>query len=397
MAQLANAPRQASALAVKIPRRLFVTVALLGVAAAGVFYATRKQPPLVLVHTAARGTVEATVANTRAGTVNAHRRAKLAPGQGGQVAVRHVEKGDRVTAGQVLIELWNADLKAQRALAESEVLGASASADEALQRAELAERDAERQRELLAQGIGSGEATDRADSQARAARAAQQAAAAHAIVSRRQIDVVDAQLERTLVRAPFAGIVAEVNGEVGEFVTPSPVGIPTPPAVDLIDDTAPYVTAPIDEVDAARVQVGMAARVTLDAFGKRAFAGRVRRIAPYVLDREKQARTVDVEVEFAEPATDVALLAGYSADVEILLQQHDDAVRVPSEAVRDGTVFVRAADGTLTLRKVGIGLANWRFTEITDGLQPGEVVVLSRDRSGVVDGAEVKVEPASAP
>ena len=61
------------------------------------------------------------------------------------------------------------------------------------------------------------------------------------------------------------------------------------------------------------------ARITLDAFGKRTFDGRVRRIAPYVTDREKQARTVDVEVEFISPPDDVQLLPGYSADVEILL------------------------------------------------------------------------------
>ncbi|MBL9078161.1 MAG: efflux RND transporter periplasmic adaptor subunit [Planctomycetes bacterium] len=369
---------------------------ILGLAAGGIWYATRQPPPRVLVHTVARGTVEATVANTRAGTVNARRRAKLAPGTGGQVAVLHVQEGDRVTAGQVLMELWSADLKAQRALAESEVLRATALADEAQQRAELAEREAQRQRELQAEGASSGERVDRADSEARAARSAQQAATAQAAVGRRQIEVVDAQLERTLVRAPFAGIIAEVNGEVGEFVTPSPVGIPTPPAVDLIDDGAPYVTAPIDEIDAARVQVGMPARVTLDAFADRTFVGRVRRIAPYVLDREKQARTVDVEVEFAEPVADAALLAGYSADVEILLAQRDDAVRVPTEAVRDGTVFVRLADGTLALRPVTTGLTNWRFVEVTAGLAAGDVVVLSRDRDGVAAGARVEVEPAAA-
>jgi HlyD family secretion protein len=382
---------------VKFPRGVAAAVVILGLAAGGIWYATSTPPPAVLVHTVARGVVEATVANTRAGTVNARRRAKLAPGQGGQVAALHVHEGDRVAAGQVLIELWNADLRAQRALAESEVQRANAIAEEAQLRAELAEREAERQRQLLAEQISTGERVDRVDSEARAARAAQRAAAAQALVGQRQIEVVDAQLERTLVRAPFAGVVAEVNGEVGEFVTPSPVGIPTPPAVDLIDDGAPYVTAPIDEVDAALVQIGMPARVLLDAFGARQFAGRVRRIAPYVLDREKQARTVDVEVEFVAPAADVALLAGYSADVEILLQQRPETVRVPTEAVRDGTVFVRAADGRLSLRRIDTGLANWRFTEVTAGLEPGEVVVLSRDRDGVADGATVAIEPAGAP
>ena len=62
-----------------------------------------------------------------------------------------------------------------------------------------------------------------------------------------------------MLTAPFDGVVAEVNAELGEYVTPSPPGIPTPPAVDLIDDRCLYVTAPIDEVDAPEIRTGMPA------------------------------------------------------------------------------------------------------------------------------------------
>ena len=125
--------------------------------------------------------------------------------------------------------------------------------------------------------------------------------------------------KRTVLRAPFAGVVARITGEVGEFTTPSPPGIPTPPAVDLIDDSCLYVTAPIDEVDVARVRVGQRASITIDAIPGRRFPGRVRRVAPYVVDFEKQARTVDVEMEFLNPEDVKALLVGYSADAEIIL------------------------------------------------------------------------------
>lgn len=84
-----------------------------------------------------------------------------------------------------------------------------------------------------------------------------------------------ALLAQTRLHAPFAGIVAEINGEVGEYVTPSPPGIPMPPAVDLIDYSCLYVRAPIDEVDAGRLQTGLRARITLDAFGGRHFEGRL--------------------------------------------------------------------------------------------------------------------------
>jgi HlyD family secretion protein len=352
----------------------------------------RPSPPAVAVHVVGRGLVEATVANTRAGTVNAHRRAKLAPATGGQVTALAVKEGDRVTGGQVLIELWNADLKAQLAVARAEAERAAALVEEARFRSGWASREEKRQEELLRSDISADERVDRARNEARTAAAALQAATAQADVQTHQVEVIAAQLERTQLRAPFAGVVAEVNCEVGEFVTPSPVGIPTPPAIDLIDDREPYVTAPIDEVDAARVREGMTAWITLDAFGSRRFAGRVRRIAPYVTDREKQARTVDVEVEFQEPPADLRLLPGYSADVEILIAARPDVLRLPTETLRDGDrVLLVLADGTLAERTVTTGLANWRYTEVATGVTAGDRVVSSLDQQGLGPGLRVAV------
>lgn len=383
------------AAAVKLLRGLSIFVLVVGALAAGIWWLTRPKPPVVAVQTVAKGKVEQTVANTRAGTVKAHRRAKLAPPTGGQVERLLVHEGDRVVAGQVLIELWNEDLKAQLELARRQVEQAEAAAEAAKLRAELADREAQRQQQLQQQNIASEDLVDKAVSGAKAAHADEQSAAAEARVRQAQIGTIQASIDRTVLRAPFAGVVAEVNGEIGEFVTPSPVGIPTPPAVDLIDDTSLYVTAPIDEVDAAQVRVGMDVRVTLDAFGKRDFRGKVRRIAPYVLDREKQARTVDVEVDLVDLPKDVALLAGYSADAEILLQVADDVLRVPTEAVHDGKVLVVQPDGTLAERAVGVGLSNWRFSQIVSGLQPGERVVLAGDDKDLEPGVRVVVEGAA--
>lgn len=377
--------------------RVVLTFALVlaGIAAA-IWFATRPALPKVTVYAVATGTVEATIANTRAGTVHAERRAKLAPAIGGQVSKLHVREGDRVEQGQVLMELWNLDLQAQLELAQRQVEQSQASAAAAKLRADLAEREAVRLRKLQQQEIASTEKVDKATSGADAAHADQIAAETQAKVSEANVGTIRAALERTIVVAPFAGVVAEVNGEIGEFVTPSPVGIPTPPAVDLIDDTALYVSAPIDEVDTARVRVGMSVKVTLDAFGKRVFAGRVRRVAPYVLDREKQARTADVEVDLVDLPDDVHLLAGYSADVEILLQAKENVLRVPAEAVRDGNkVLVVTTDGDLTERTIEKGLVNWRFIEIVKGLEAGERVVLGSDQAGIGPGTRVTIDHAS--
>jgi len=196
-----------------------------------------------------------------------------------------------------------------------------------------------------------------------------------------------------VLRAPFDGVVAKLNGEVGEFTMPSPPGIPTPPVIDLIDDRCLYVSAPIDEVDVAKVRVGQPATITIEALPGRRLPARVRRVAPYVLDVEKQARTVDVEVELTNPADAKTLLVGYSADVEIILDAHENAVRVPTQALREGNrVLVLGSDGVLAERKLDAGIANWAYTEVRSGLQPGDKVALSVERAGVVAGAHAVEE-----
>jgi HlyD family secretion protein len=374
-----------------------ILLLLVAIAGSG-WLLSRPQPVAVRVQTVERGLVEEVVANTRAGTVMACRRARLAPGTGGQIATLKVREGDRVEAGQLLLELWNQDLKAHVTLAEREAEAAEARSHAACLQADQAEREAARQVKLEARNMTSEEGLDRAMTAAQAGRANCEAARASARVSAAQIGLAQAELERTRLIAPFAGIVAEVSGELNEYVTPSPPGIPTPPAVDLIDDACFYISAPIDEVDAAKVRLGLDARVNLDAFGEQALAGSVRRIAPYVLDQEKQARTVEVEVVIAETLADRHLLAGYSADVEIVLDRHPGVLRIPTTAVRPAlgpgespTVLV-LADGRLVERVIMTGLSNWEQTEVVSGLSAGEQVVLSLGSDGVEAGAAAVVD-----
>jgi HlyD family secretion protein len=212
-----------------------------------------------------------------------------------------------------------------------------------------------------------------------------------------RIQAARADTDRTVLRAPFAGIVAEVNGELGEYLTPSPPGIPTLPAVDLIDDSCLYVSAPIDEVDAAQLKIGMTGRITLDAYRGRHFSGKVRRIAPYVLAVEKQARTVEVEVEFDTPGEARHLLVGYSADIEVVITARDGVVRIPTTALMPGDrVLVVGAAGTLEARRIETGLANWEFTEVRTGLASGDRVVTSLEREGVKAGAHAVAESKAA-
>jgi len=380
----------------RIFKWLVLIFVIVGIAAL-IYYRTRPKPVTVVVKQVERGSVARTVANTRAGTVKACRRARLSPSVGGQIDKLPIKEGDIVKAGDLLLEIWNEDLKAQLLLAQGELASAKARARAADLTAAVTEREAERLTKLMGQGIASGVDEDRTVSQAKALRADSQAAAAAVKVAEAQVAVAEANIRRTRLTAPFDGIIAQINGEIEEFVTPSPVGVATLPTIDIIELDCFYVTAPIDEVDAGGITVGMPAKITMDSFRGMEFEGRVRRISDYVLELEKQARTVDVEVDFLNTEDTSRLLAGYSADVEIVLETRENTLRVPTEAVLEGNrVFVYHPEtGLLESREVTVGISNWMYTEILSGLDEGDRAVINVEKPGIKDGAEAVVAEAS--
>ena len=379
---------------IKRNKHLLIFAAVVVAVVLILLYSTRPKPVLVQVQRVELGMIEETVANTRAGTVMPCRRAQMSPAMGGQIAALYIKEGDQVKQGAVLLALWNDDLKAEIRLAHSETKAARARAESACVQADIAEKNAKRKTELRKTRAISEEQVDQAVATAKSKRADCVASRSSAIVSKERIGVVEAQLERTLLKAPFNGVVVEVNGEIGEYVTPSPPGILTLPAVDMVDNSCFYVKAPIDEVDAPAIKAEMPARISLDAFKERRFPAKVRRIADYVLDREKQARTVDIEVIFDNPDDMASMLPGYSADAEVILRMHNNVLRVPTESVIDKQqVYIfNAEDNRLELRDVKTGLANWDQTEIISGIKQGEQVVITVERKGIADGVLVKIE-----
>jgi HlyD family secretion protein len=384
----------------KIPsRRLLVVALIVAALVAAFFWATRPKPIPVTLKEVDRGRVEATLANTRAGEVTACNRTKLSTILGGRIDILAVKEGDHVKKGQLLLKLWNEDQRAQQTLADAQLDQARKQVGEACTVADNASREAERTTKLYREGFVSISKDDavRADAQAKQAGCA--TAKANVRQSEARLAATRVEQGRTVLYAPFDGVVAKIVGEVGEYSTPSPPGVQTPPAIDLIDPSCLYISAPMDEVDAPKIRIGQPARITIDAYGKRQFEARVRRVAPYVTAVEKQARTVDVEVDFAKAEEIKELLVGYSANVEIVLEVRDDALRVPTAALLEGgKVLVYQADGgVLEERKLKTGIANWEYTEVLEGLQAGDRIAVSLEKEGVKSGAHVTPTEAKKP
>ena len=380
----------------RLLRRLLIAVVIVVLAVLAFWWIGRPKPIAVTVKEIDRGKVESTIANTRAGTVEACQRTKLSTILGGRIEILAVKEGDRVKKGQLLLKLWNDDQKAQGTLASTQVAGARQRSAEACAQATNAEREAARQTSLRERGFVSTSREESARTEAQARRAACEAAKADVAQASARVAATQVELGRTALYAPFDGTVAKIVGEVGEYSTPSPPGVQTPPAIDLIDDSCLYVKAPMDEVDAPKISAGQPVRITLDALPKQSFAGKVKRVAPYVSAVEKQARTVDIDADFDQPNATGKLLVGYSADVEVVLAARDNVVRVPTAALLEGgRVLVAATDGKLAERTIKTGLANWEFTEVLEGLAAGERVVTSLERAGVKASVPYVIEDAS--
>lgn len=375
-------------------KRLLIALLLLPLAGGAYWWFSRPKPLPVMLAEVARGKVEASIANTRAGTVEACQRTKLSPIVGGRIVYLGVKEGDHVKKGQVLMRLWSDDQRAQTGVAEKQVVTAGRRVGEICALADNAAREAERMARLRARGFISEGAEDKARTEAESRKAACATARAEVGHATAQVRLTNVQQDRTVLVAPFDGVVAEIVGELGEYTTPSPPGVATPPAIDLIDPTCLYIKAPMDEVDAPRIQVGQTARVTLDAFHGQVFPAHVRRVAPYIQAVEKQARTVDVEAAFDHPEDISRMLVGYSADVEIILDGRDDVLRVPTSALLEGGRVLRYRQDTGRLEEITLktGIANWEYTEVLEGLKAGDRIVLSLEREGVEVGALVKPE-----
>ncbi len=355
----------------------------------------RPDPIPVTVHTVDRGRVEETVVNSRAGTVDSRLRAEMSPGLAGLVTEVNVAKGQSVRRGERLLRLDDQEYRAQVTLAARSLDAARAAAQEAALLAAQAARERARAESLAPQGLVSEQQLEEARTRAESAEAAQVAARERARQAEAALAASEATLAKTVLAAPFDGVVLDVTAEVGEWISPSPPGVFIPPVIDLINAESLYVAAPIDEADVARIRVGMPARITMDAFRGRAFSGHLTFVSSYVETRQEQNRTLTVEAVFDEEELPENLLPGLSADIEVILDAREDVLRIPTFALLEGDRVLAARSGKLVSVPLEVGIRNWEYAEIREGIAEGERVVTSLDRPEIKAGVRVIVTNAA--
>lgn len=223
--------------------------------------------------------------------------------------------------------------------------------------AAIAQRDrAQAQLDQLRAGVSANEITA-AEAQVRQAQAA--------------VEQATLALEQAVLRAPFDGVVAEVNVAPGAFASPGR------PAIVVVDPSSFHVTIGVDELDVARLHVGQAAQVTVDAFPDVTLAGQVERISPGAT-LESGVVTYRVTVNLAP--SERPIRADMSATVTIVTEERKDVLVLPTWAVRidrtTGQPYVQRRQGNRLERvDVTLGIREEGFVEVVSGLAEGDEVV----------------------
>jgi HlyD family secretion protein len=305
-----------------------------------------KNKPEVSVVALEKGTVEETVTGVTSGTVEAEQIAELAFGAVGRVKDVFASVGDAVRAGDVLAQIENEDLKSRLDVASEEL------------------------------------------SRAKTLQQSQAASRSNVIQAQGNFDAARVAFEKSIIRAPFDGVVVERNVEAGQLSQITAV-IPLAP-FRLVDTKPRYVQVEIDEVDLPKVAVGMAVRVKVLAVRREPFKGVVRKVIPFISTVREQDRTSEIEISIDNERS--ILPAGASADVEIVTTTKHDVLLAPSKAVlgRGGNRYVYTLEGGIARKKsVVVGITGLTVTEIVSGIEMNQDVIIPSDKVDLVDGLKV--------
>lgn len=291
------------------------------------------------------------------------------PKAAGRLEAVDVKLGDRVNRGQRLAKLDDREIVEQvkQAKASFDVSAATIRQREA--DLKLAQTNLDRSRNLFERQLIPRQTFDDTDAKYQAAVAALDLARAQYAQAQARLDELNINLQNTVISSPVSGFVGRRALDPGGWVTPN-----TTTFISVVDITTVRLVANVVERDLHRISQGMKASVAVDAFPGETFTGRIAHVAP-VLD--PATRTAQIEVEIPNP--DYRLKPGMYAKVDFTVEQRNNTLVVPANAVVDLNgkkgVFMPDENNTARFKPVTIGMSQPDRVEVVDGLSEGMRVV----------------------
>lgn len=322
------------------------------------------------------------------GTLAPRRDARVKSEFGGTVEEVYVTQWVRVGKGQPLARIDSRTADAQVARARAAVEAAKASRLESEAAAARAERELSRAKLLQEDGLITRQAFEEAVTHREASSARLAAAGAQVRAAEEELRAAEARASKSVLRAPFDGVVADRLVAVGEVV-----GEIQKELFRIVDNRLLDLTVSVPSTEMGAVRVGQTIEFATDAFPGKTFRGTVRYINPAVNPSDRSVGVV------AEVRNDPEVLkGGLFVNGRILTGSRRAVLAVPRGSLRGwdlraGTaeLFV-AENGTARRREVGTGIAGEGRVEVVAGLSPGEAVI-TRGAFNVRDGDPVQVVP----
>jgi RND family efflux transporter MFP subunit len=332
------------------------------------------------------------------GYVVARRQATVASKITARMVELDIEEGDHVKANQVIARLDDTNIRAAHAQAAAQLTFAKAGLEETQVNLANAQRDYDRQKSLLAGHFVSQSAVDNAQTTLDALRAQLATQRRNVEVAERGVNVADRNLDDTVIRAPFSGVVTVKAAQPGEMVSPisagggfTRTGIGT-----IVDMDSLEIQVDVNENFINRVQPRQTVTARLNAYPDWQIPAHVIAVIP-TADRSKGTVLVRIGLD----QKDARILPEMGVRVSFLAESQNDGgqpaagVTVPAAAVQatgaTGVVFV-VRDSTLERRAVRLGASNSDHATVTSGLAAGERVAVG-DFNGMKDGAKIRIEP----
>ncbi len=307
------------------------------------------------------------------GTIEAIRKINITPDIAGKIAKIYVEEGDRVKEGQLLAELDTRAIRLQLEQAEASLAVAEANFKDA-------QRNMERMERLKGEKAVSDQQYEKIRLAFESAEAQRQQAKSAVNLARHQLDV-------SLMEAPFSGIIASKNAEVGDVINPMMGSFsPTSGVLTLMDFSQVKIEIDVSHTDIGRIQKGQSALLQVTALPDETYKGRV---ALVNLTADPLTKKFKVEVRVNNPG--LVLRPNTFGEVTLEISTHEEALTIPQTAILEGRYVFLARENTAERRDITIGLQNTELVEVVSGLREGELVIVEGNY-GLEDGTEIEIK-----
>jgi membrane fusion protein (multidrug efflux system) len=324
----------------------------------------------VKVFKVVRGSISEKVLAT--GAIEAWRKTTITPDVGGKIAAIYVNEGDFVRAGQLLAELDTQATRLQLKQAEAGFLVAQAGLKDA-------QKNKERMDQLMAEKAVS-------EQQHEKIQLAFEAASAQFAQAQAALQLAKHALEVSIMKAPFGGVIASRNAEVGDVINPMMGGFsPTSGVLTLVDFSRIKIDVELSQDEVLLVKKGQRAVARVSIFPGREFEGKVS-----VVNLAGDPTTKKFGVEVAVNNPDLVLRPGTFGEVVLEVRTHDRAIVLPQMAILENAYVFLIQNGKAVRRDIRLGLQNRTLVEITAGLAEGDRVV-AEGNFGLEDGAAVEI------